>query len=160
MERIDRILSNSDFIKHMQLNEETEKDRLFCKHGLVHALDVARIGYILILEKEIPLEKEIIYAAALLHDLGKYVECEEELSHHQVGADLSESILKDCGFTKQEILWIREAILAHHTKEEDIDYPLKAILYEADKTSRICLACKANPECYWSNKQKNSSIIY
>ena len=39
---------------------EKEKSRIFCKHDLQHSLDVARIAYILNLEADLKIEKEII----------------------------------------------------------------------------------------------------
>ena len=39
---------------------------------MVHFLDVARIGTIIALEEGLKIDREWIYAAALLHDCGKH----------------------------------------------------------------------------------------
>ena len=73
MSRIDAIINHHLFISCMEKNLQKEKNREYCKHGLQHCLDVARIAYILNLESKLGLEKEIIYAAALLHDITRSV---------------------------------------------------------------------------------------
>ncbi|MGI6684337.1 MAG: HD domain-containing protein [Bacillota bacterium] len=66
------------------MNEQQEINREFCCHQMQHALDVARIYYILFLEKyqdgissdlknmSVDQTKELIYATALLHDIGRW----------------------------------------------------------------------------------------
>jgi len=58
---------------------------------------VARISYLMILEKRLPVSKDIIYATALLHDLGRADQYEKGISHEEAGAILAEEILTDCG---------------------------------------------------------------
>ena len=48
-------------------------------------MDVARIAYIENLEAQLGLEKEDIYIAALLHDLGRVDEYESGIGHHIAG---------------------------------------------------------------------------
>ena len=48
-----------------------EHDREFCCHQITHLLDVARIAYIKNLEAGLGIDKELIYTAAILHDIGK-----------------------------------------------------------------------------------------
>ncbi len=43
----------------------------YCRHGLEHLLDVARISYIQVLEDGLDYDENVLYAAALLHDIGK-----------------------------------------------------------------------------------------
>lgn len=43
-----------------------------------HLLDVARIAYIRNLEKGYGFRKDVIYAAAVLHDIGKALQYEEK----------------------------------------------------------------------------------
>ena len=71
MERVNKILNHHCYIDNLKKNSEAEKKRVFCMHNLQHFLDVARIGYIMALERNISIEKEVIYVAALLHDIGK-----------------------------------------------------------------------------------------
>ena len=56
----------------MSVITKKELNRKFCCHNIEHSLDVARIGYIMILEQNLNIDKELFYAAALLHDAGRY----------------------------------------------------------------------------------------
>lgn len=66
-----------------------EKGRLFCSHQMDHLLAVARIAYIRNLERNLGLKKESIYAAALLHDIGKYAQYEEGIPHEIKSAEIA-----------------------------------------------------------------------
>ena len=83
MDKVNEILNNEKYKKYLVMLEELEKDRVFCKHGIEHSLDVARIAYIRVLELELPYSKEIIYAIALLHDIGRVLEYKENIPHHK-----------------------------------------------------------------------------
>lgn len=85
MERIDAIVRDPLFQECLAKTAEIEKEREFCKHDLQHFVDVARITYILILEsgalwsfiKDNDLKgtreaKEVVYAAGILHDIGRW----------------------------------------------------------------------------------------
>ena len=152
-----KILNNRTYKELMQRMSVMEKDRIFCLHGIEHSLDVARIGYILILENGLDISKELIYAAALLHDIGRVYEYEGESSHHIKGAVVAEQILSDCDCDKQDIALICDAIRCHKLVEKE-ETDLRYILYRADKLSRNCYACAAYDECYWDADMKNNSI--
>lgn len=160
MERINQIMAHEMYQKNRQWIEEAEADRKFCRHGLEHALDVARILYIEVLEKKLPYAKDVVYAAALLHDIGRYEQYKHKEPHHEAGARIAEQILSDSGFIKEEALMIEEAIRLHQTKEKDEADSLNELLYRADKLSRQCYNCKAYAECYWENDKKNKEVIY
>lgn len=102
MERIDKISDHPLWKWHMAQLKEAEKDRIFCKHGIEHLLDVARIAYIENLEQNCGVSKEWIYTAALLHDIGRFLQYSKGISHEEAGAELAEEILKDCGFKQEE----------------------------------------------------------
>ena len=69
---------------------------------MVHFLDVARIGTIIALEEGLELDREWIYAAALLHDCGKHEQYENGTPHEQASARIAPDILEDCGFDDKE----------------------------------------------------------
>ena len=73
MERMAAIAESELFTRCLAGIEAAEADRVFCRHGLPHLLDVARIAWILNLERGCGLHRDVVYAAALLHDIGKYV---------------------------------------------------------------------------------------
>ncbi len=157
MDRIDKILNDNEFKLRMKTIITSEYKRKFCRHGLGHALSVARIAYIISLEEKLGLEKEMIYAAALLHDIGRYTELEKEMSHHMAGAITAEPILKRAYFSDQEIEIITGAISKHKQETMETD-ALSRILFRADKLSRNCFLCDAKDECYWDEDLKNKTI--
>lgn len=158
MNRIQRILSHPGFLAALSEIEEAEKTRIFCCHGLSHLLDTARIAYIQALEQQLPLEKELIYAAALLHDLGRAEQYRMGTPHHEAGPRLAAPILWDAGFTQQEAGQILDAIQSHRSREHTSS--LGELLYRADKASRCCFACSAQGECNWSDEKKNSELYF
>lgn len=164
MERINRILAHPLYREYYGKLEKLEKERPFCRHQMGHLLDVARIAYIRSLEQGMGLDKEIIYAAAVLHDIGKSLQYEEKIPHETAGAEIAEKILDSLTGRTGEPLFSekeREAILAavrgHRKLRQDAE-PLEKLLYESDKASRMCFACQAEPECDWSEEKKNREI--
>ena len=157
MERVNKILSNAEFKHCLQTIETLEKDRIFCKHGITHLLDTARIGYILNLENSLNFPKDIIYATALLHDIGRYDEYIHKISHHKISKRVI-NILKDCNYSNDEISTIVEAIGNHDKPPTDIK-TLSDVLYKADKLSRMCFNCNVQNECYWNTNKKNKTLV-
>lgn len=159
MERIHKIMTHPLYVSCREKIDRLEKNRIFCRHGLSHSLDVARILYIKTLENNIPIKKDVIYAVALLHDIGRALEYEQGVSHHEAGVEISERILRECDYTKEECNRMLCAIGAHKEKTE-LGSILCQLLYEADKESRPCFECEASAQCYWSEERKNKTIIY
>jgi len=157
MERVNRLLQHQVYQEFLACNDATEKNREFCHHDFAHHLAVARISYILWLEaEESPIEKEMIYAAALLHDIGRFRQYEDPaLDHAAVSAELALPLLRECGFDKEECKIITAAIAGHRQPGGDI---LAGMLYRADKLSRPCMSCPAAEACYW--EKKNQEILY
>lgn len=164
MKRVNEILNHSVFIEAMEKLSLCEKQRVYCKHTLQHFMDVARLAYISVLEEGLPISKEVIYAAALLHDIGKYKQYEEGIPHNETSAQMAPAILRDCGYTTEEINLIVEAIIKHRKLElkrsdcKTLQERFNAIFYEADKMSRMCFACEVEQSCNWSENKKNKSI--
>jgi len=163
MERINRILRHSDFIDYMKRIERAEQDRIFCGHDLVHFLDVCRLAWIAYLEekeqKALFLSKEWIYAAGLLHDIGRWKQYEDKTPHEAASKELAEEVLKDCGFEQGEIEAICEAIGNHRNKSICEEWSLSGLLYRADKLSRPCFGCKAEKLCDWGREKKNTQLL-
>ena len=155
MERIDKICSHGFWRSCTEKISELEKDRIFCLHDTSHFLDVARLAYIENLERNLSISKELIYAAALLHDIGRHLEYTENIPHDKASAMIAGNILKDCGFDTQEQSIIVTAIAQHRTAEAAGKDDLAGLIYRADKKSRPCLFCKAEKICNWSIQKKN-----
>lgn len=162
MKRLDKIRQHKVYQQCMEQILEAEKDRIYCRHGADHALDVARIAYILCLEQGVSVDRELIYAMALLHDLGRSTEYTEGTPHHEAGEVLARQILTDCDFRPEEVERICTAIRGHSRKssEKESQESLCEILYQADKVSRPCYSCMARKTCYWDDKEKNMQIKY
>lgn len=140
---------------------ELEKERFFCCHQMDHLLDVARIAYILNLERGLGFSRELVYCTAILHDIGKSLQYEQGIPHEIASAEIAGQILSDMPeelcFTPSEQKQILTAIRGHRRLRPDAE-PLEALLYESDKASRSCFACPAEGECNWSTEKKNMEI--
>lgn len=157
-ERIDRILKQDLFKECLEANRAAEAERCFCRHDMVHFLDVARIGRILALEEEIAMSGELIYAAALLHDIGRFRQYSEGVPHEQASAAIASELLEACGFEDKETAVITDAILQHRNSGVMEEKNLRGLLYRADKLSRPCFSCGAEAACNWKETKKNLKL--
>lgn len=160
MEILEAIRKHPLYVDYYKKLKDAEKDRRFCRHQMEHLLDVARIAYILDLEQNLGIRKEVIYAAALLHDIGKYRQYAEGIPHDLASAEIAEKILEDLpenAFSLEEKREILQAIRGHRCMREDMT-ALERLLYVSDKKSRMCFACSAESECNWSAEKKNMEI--
>ena len=158
MDRVNQIWRYPVYQEHYKKIQELESERIFCRHTPEHFLDVARLMYIYALEEHLELPKELIYAAALLHDIGRAQQYQYNIPHDIAGVEIAREILTDLHFTEQEKELILSSI-GHHRKG-DSRSTLAALLYKADKQSRNCFLCSAASECYWSDDKKNMKIEY
>ncbi len=158
MERVNQILEHELFAKCYKKIEKWEKKREFCRHNMEHFMAVARIAYIFNMEENLNIEKELIYAAALLHDIGRFKQYEDKTPHEKASLKYAPKILEDCGFSKEEIETISEVIGEHRNKAIAQEQSFRGIFYRADKASRPCFACKSEAECKWKNEKKNLKI--
>lgn len=155
MESYQKICKHPMYKAMLENINKAEIGRKFCLHGIEHALDTARIAYIICLEEKLNISKNVIYSAALLHDIGRYSDNGAE--HNEVGAKIAKLIMKDCGFTHDEIQAVSDAVLCHRRGGKSL---LGDLLYRADKLSRICFSCKAQNDCYWSTEKRNNVVFY
>jgi uncharacterized protein len=145
MERINCILNDPDFISYLNKNTAAEASRIFCRHDITHFLDVSRIAYIISLEEKLDIDKEVLYAAGLLHDVGRWIEYENGIDHAAASKQLAEGILTKYKFTEIEKKEILTAIEGHRKKD---GAPLLTdLLYRADKCARNCALCDAKSVC-------------
>lgn len=141
-----------NYIEEIRRWEET---RRFCRHERNHFWEVARTAYILYLAGDVPCRefegfspravKEMIYAAAFLHDIGRFLEYENPARDHaEESAVLARPLLVEAGFSAAEIESILSAV-AHHRRKDGTGFDL--LLYRADKESRPCYDCPVLAEC-------------
>lgn len=173
MTRVEAILANPAYTAYVAQNAGKEAARKFCRHGFQHLVDVARITYILMLENGDIAEfmdqnnlnrrmaRELIYAAGLLHDIGRWKEYETGEDHAAVSAELAVDILAAAGFSGAESALITSAIAEHRRRNESMSF-LGRYLFEADKLSRVCFRCEAAGECYKFEEMKalHKGLIY
>ena len=158
MTRVQAIWQHPLYQKHLTALTRLESDRIFCRHTPEHFLDVARLAYIFALERNLDCFRELIYCTALLHDIGRARQYEDGTPHDEAGAAIAGQILNELGFSMEEIEVIVSAIRGHRAQTDQT--VLGKLLYTADKRSRNCFSCKAEPECYWSPAKKNMTIQY
>ena len=103
----------------------------------------------------------MIYAAAVLHDIGKVLQYEEgiphEISGERIASEILDSLTDENAFFKTEKTMILTAIRGHRKLRKEPE-ALERLLYESDKASRTCFACPAEPQCHWSEEKKNREI--
>lgn len=160
MEKLWLIYTHPVYQECLRKNKLSEEKRRFCIHNIQHFLDVARLAYILALEKGYTaLGKEEIYAAAFLHDIGRWKQYEEGIPHEKASMQIADGILKESGFEEEKKNRILNSILEHRKAGEKQE-ELSEILHDADQMSRNCFACDMERECNWKEEKKNKRIIY
>ncbi len=163
MPRVDAIWNSARYQHEYRRLEALEADRQFCRHDVRHLLDTARIMWALSLERELGLSRDLVYATALLHDIGKAEQYEHGEPHERAGARLAGEILDALPapqrFCDEERAAICTAIRGHRRLRSDAT-SLEELLYRADKASRPCFACApaVRGACVWSDEKKNLSI--
>ena len=161
MKRVNAIYRHPLYQTYYRRLEEAEQGRIFCRHQMTHLMDVARIAYIRSLEEGLGLDREVIYAAAVLHDIGKVLQYEEGLPHEitgeKIAAEILDGLAGENAFSETEKAMILTAIRGHR-KLRDEPEVLERLLYESDKASRMCFACPAESECDWSAEKKNMEL--
>ena len=161
MKRVNAIFRHPLYQTYYRRLEEAEQGRIFCRHQMTHIMDVARIAYIHRLEVGLGLDLEVIYAAAVLHDIGKVLQYEEGIPHEitgeKIAAEILDGLAGENAFSETEKAMILTAIRGHR-KLRDEPEVLERLLYESDKASRMCFACPAEPQCDWNEEKKNKEI--
>ena len=158
MQRVNSICSHPLWKSCVSKIRDLEKERIFCCHDTSHFLDVARIAWIENLEKRLAISREMIYAAAMLHDIGRHLQYMQGVPHDEGSVSIASDILKDSGFDEKEQTEILSAIRMHRNPDAASRDDLAGIIYRADKKSRICAFCSASDKCNWSESKKNMKI--
>lgn len=162
MARVNAVVSHPVYQEYYRRLEALEQNRIFCRHQMDHLLDTARIAYIRSMEQGLGLDKELIYTAAILHDIGKSLQYEKKIPHETAGEEIAAGIIgslpEEMRFSEEEKRMILTAIRGHRRLRENPE-PLERLLYESDKASRMCMACPAQEECDWNEEKKNMEIV-
>ncbi len=161
MPRVDAVWRAAAFQAHLTRIDELEDAREFCRHGAAHLLDVARIMWIANLEQGLGLDRELVYATALLHDIGRDEQYETGIPHdvasERIACEILTALPEGVRFSAAELTQIRRAILGHRGLRADASV-LEELLYRADKASRACFTCAARAACNWSEDKMNPAV--
>lgn len=182
MPRIESLMASREFQYYISKIEKLEQDRIYCGHDIDHLLSVARIMYIINLEDGLGLDKELIYAVGLLHDIGRVDEYEKGIDHHVASCKIADKLMQDAGFSSKEIDISLYAIDRHRSCKEEVatcgtennspknENPknenqdnkrqrLADLLRYVDKKSRLCYYCGTRDTCKWSDDKKNKRLL-
>lgn len=157
LELSNKIIRSEQFCKLLAELRELEKDRKFCSHDMDHFLAVARIALIMCYEQGVEADPDILYSAALLHDLGRVEEYRKGTAHDKAGVSIACEILEKIGCEEEKCSQILSLIASHRKNGGDTG-SLEGIFYLADKRSRQCFDCAASGECNWDINKRNNEI--
>ncbi len=155
-----RILKNERYLKIVEHIKELESDRIFCRHDIEHFLDVARIAAMMDNDHNTGISRDLIYSAALLHDIGRAKQYETGIAHEAAGIPIAEEILHECGAKESDIGLITDAIREHGNEAVKNENNLRGLLYRADKASRKCFSCDAAGSCHKAPPKRVMEIMY
>ena len=163
MDRINQIYIHPIYVENLEALLTDEANRIYCRHNMEHFLDVARIMTIMAYDAGVNAGsdsqlRELIYATALLHDIGRHMQYSEGIPHDEASVILATKIMTDCGFDEEEISSVCDAISAHRKPQSEVQGFLALLLNTADKKSRQCYSCKARNTCKWSSDKMNMEI--
>lgn len=159
LQRVNRILCHKSWRAATEQIAVLEENRSFCCHNIDHLIHVARLAGLENLERDLGISMELIYSAALLHDIGRGRQYIEGIPHEEAGAMMAVSILNDCGFGEEEKEKILDAIRSHRNRAVSEEATLRGLIYRADKLSRNCFACAAESDCNRAREKKNLHLV-
>lgn len=109
-------------------------------HDIHHVMRVYNLAMTLA-KTENNVNLEILQAGALLHDIGSAKETEDssgKIDHAVIGAEMAGPILKNLGFSDNDISHIQECILTHRYRTERKSETIEAkIVHDADKLDAV-----------------------
>ncbi len=151
-----KIFENTQYQSIVSRIATHEASRVYCRHTMAHFLDVARITTILCQLNKVDVPIDLIYTAALLHDIGRAEEIEKGTPHEIASVALAKDFLALTAFTEAQQSQIIEAIANHRNKNTT---GFNRLFYIADKASRSCYACPAEKQCNWDQHKKNLTLL-
>lgn len=162
MQYVERILQNERFRREMESLGRAEEKRIYCRHDMEHLLAVARIAALLSEDEGLHIRRGLIYAAALLHDIGRGMEYREGVPHEEASVMLAKDILRAVGYPEADMQEVLAAIASHrgsNQEKQKTDTPLAKLLRRADRLSRNCFCCRAGASCNWDAGRRNRTVV-
>ena len=127
---------NPELKKYVQTNIFPMYEKNDKGHGILHILEVIRRSFALNKNLNLGLDKDMIYAIAACHDLGKYINSD---IHEKIAAD---TFIKDDNmkrfFSDEQRIMIKEAIEDHRSSKKDNPRTKYGeLISSADRNTRI-----------------------
>ncbi|MDO4283177.1 MAG: HD domain-containing protein [Clostridia bacterium] len=127
---------NEDLKKYIKNDIFPKYDLNDKGHGIIHIIEVIRRSFALNDTLKLGLDKNMIYAIASYHDLGKYINSD---IHEKIAADV---FINDANmnrfFTNQQRIIIKEAIEDHRSSKEGNPRTIYGeLISSADRNTRI-----------------------
>ncbi len=157
LEITNRIIKNRSYTEQLSKLAVLEADREFCRHDMEHFLSVARITMHMCREMGVRADRDLVYSAALLHDIGRTQEITMGIPHDIAGQALADCILSEVDCPEDMKAKIIRLIASHRDITRAGD-ELGRIFCAADKKSRMCFDCSAREKCNWPDDKKNLDI--
>ncbi len=117
------LLAEEYMKKHMKLDSSHDVNHVY--RVLYFAMDIVQTE---------TADAEIVYLAAVLHDVGRRYEAEQNKSHAVIGADMAYEFLCNSNYDRKRAMWISDCIRSHRQSDKIEPATMEAkILFDADK---------------------------
>jgi len=101
--------------------------------GLAHCERDHLLAATLAREEGLPIDDEVLFAAAFLHDAGAFEPFRvENVDHAERGAQVAGEILSKAGFPMEKLPKVQEAIRGHMFYAKTAEVPEAVVLHDAD----------------------------
>ena len=127
-------------MSHIEKLDSFAREHMSKSDAGAHAYDHVKRVYKIALRlgQELGADMRVLGAAALLHDVGRAYEKEKRISHSILSGEMSVDILREIGYSEEEIEKVKDAIRTHRFSERfSPTSPEGEILSDADKLDAI-----------------------
>ena len=126
--------------RYQRLRDIVESELSCSAHNMEHVIRVYNLCLFLV-KDESSIDMEVLKTAALLHDIARIKEDEDDsggIDHAVLGAEIAENILRDLDYPIKKIEQIKHCISAHRFRSSIKPKTKEAkILFDADKLDAI-----------------------
>lgn len=167
-EQIDRLLQHPKYRARLELLQEMEQNRIYCGHNLEHFMKVGCIAEQVVVKNELPFSEDVIFGAALLHDVGRVEQYRQGISHEKASVAFAREILFSLNWDVSDIEMVCEAIGSHSHRQCAADrwekmsalVSLAEVISFADQFSRTCYRCHVADTCKWKEEEKINKAFF
>ena len=98
MDTVTRLIQHPLYKEKYDALQAYEKERLYCRHDMRHFMRVAQIADQIARENGLSFSAEEITLVALLHDIGRIMQYQNNISHAEASASFVRDILLSLGY--------------------------------------------------------------